>query len=79
MTISTRSVPEGMHTLTPHLVCAMCGRLRVGKRFVDFFAHCWSELPCVRPFNAAQNEAAGHNALRGSGPGQKPALEAPGA
>jgi PhnB protein len=24
MTISTRSVPEGMHTLTPHLVCANC-------------------------------------------------------
>jgi PhnB protein len=24
MTISTKSVPEGMHTLTPHLVCANC-------------------------------------------------------
>ena len=24
MTISTKSVPKGMHTLTPHLVCANC-------------------------------------------------------
>lgn len=61
------------------LLSAMCGRLRFGKSFVDFFAHYWSELPCVRPLDAAQIEAAGHNALRGLGPGQKPALEAPGA
>ena len=54
----------------------MCGRLRVGKSFVDLM-HCrWSELPCVRPLDAALHVAAGHNALRGSGPGQKPALEA---
>jgi len=57
-------------------LCAMCGRLRVGKSFVDP-VHCWSELPCVRPSDAALDTAAGHNALRGSGPGQKPALEAP--
>jgi hypothetical protein len=30
----------------------------------------WSEQPCVRPLSAA-HLAAGHNALRGSGPGQK--------
>ena len=55
----------------------MCGRLRVGKGFFDLL-HCrWSELPCVRPLDAALHTAAGHNALRGSGPGQKPALEAP--
>ena len=30
----------------------------------------WSVQPCVRPLNAA-HETAGHNALRGSGPGQK--------
>ena len=54
----------------------MCGRLRVGKSFVDL-VHRWSELPCVRPLDAALDVAAGHNALRGSGPGQKPALEAP--
>src|SRR5687768_17107977 len=58
------------------LLRAMCGRLRVGKSFVDL-VHCWSELPCVRPLDAALDTAAGHNALRGSGPGQKPALEAP--
>ena len=34
----------------------------------------WSEQPCVRPVNAARM-TAGHNALRGSGPGQKPALD----
>ncbi len=54
----------------------MCGRLRVGKSFVDL-VHCWSGLPCVRPLDAALHTAAGHNALRGSGPGQKLALEAP--
>ena len=51
----------------------------VWQEFCRLFARCWSELPCVRPLDAAQNEAAGHNALRGLGPGQKPALEAPGA
>ena len=30
----------------------------------------WSEQPCVRPMSAA-HRAAGHNALRGSGPDQK--------
>src|SRR5258705_10475608 len=34
----------------------------------------WSVLPCVRPFGA-DRLTAGHNALRGSGPGQKPAFE----
>src|SRR6266436_9580059 len=34
----------------------------------------WSVQPCVRPVSAA-HKAAGHNALRGSGPGQKPAFE----
>ena len=31
----------------------------------------------MRPLDAALDMAAGHSALRGSGPGQKPALEAP--
>src|SRR5260370_41972882 len=35
----------------------------------------WSEQPCVRPVSAA-HVAAGHNALRGSGPGQKHAFDA---
>jgi hypothetical protein len=40
-----------------------------------FFTHAgWSVQPCVRPFSAV-HMTAGHNALRGSGPGQKPAFE----
>ena len=34
----------------------------------------WSEQPCVLPVDAV-HMTAGHNALRGSGPGQKPAFE----
>ena len=34
----------------------------------------WSVQPCVRPV-CAVHMTAGHNALRGSGPGQKPAFE----
>src|SRR5580704_1303526 len=34
----------------------------------------WSVRPCVRPFSAA-HMAAGHNALRGSGPDRKPAFD----
>ena len=34
----------------------------------------WSEQPCVRPVDAA-HMTAGHNALRGSGPGQKLAFD----
>ena len=33
----------------------------------------WSVQPCVRPVSAVRM-TAGHNALRGSGPGQKPAF-----
>jgi hypothetical protein len=40
-----------------------------------FFTHAgWSVQPCVRPFSAV-HMTAGHNALRGSGPGQKPAFK----
>jgi hypothetical protein len=34
----------------------------------------WSVQPCVRPFRAV-HMTAGHNALRGSGPGQNLAFE----
>ena len=34
----------------------------------------WSVQPCVRPVSAVHT-TAGHNALRGSGPGQKPAFD----
>jgi hypothetical protein len=50
----------------------MCGRLRVGKSFRHVLQH-WSVQPCVRPFDAV-HVTAGHNALRGSGPDQTPAL-----
>jgi hypothetical protein len=49
---------------------AMCGRLRVGKENLRR----WSERPCVRPVCAVLM-TAGHNALRGSGPGQEHAFE----
>jgi hypothetical protein len=34
----------------------------------------WSVQPCVRPLDAV-HMTAGHNALRGSGPGQNPAFD----
>ena len=46
----------------------MCGRLQAVKGLSTLQR--WSEQPCVRPMSAA-HRAAGHNALRGSGPGQK--------
>jgi hypothetical protein len=52
---------------------AMCGRLRVGKSFFYVLQH-WSVQPCVRPLGAV-HMTAGHNALRGSGPGQKHAFD----
>ena len=39
-----------------------------------FTSQAWSVQPCVRPLDAV-HMTAGHNALRGSGPGQKPAFE----
>jgi hypothetical protein len=39
-----------------------------------FTSQHWSEQPCVRPLSAVPM-TAGHNALRGSGPGQKHAFE----
>ena len=39
-----------------------------------FTSQVWSEQPCVRPVDAV-HMTAGHNALRGSGPGQKPAFD----
>ena len=40
----------------------MCGRLRVGKSFVDLM-HCWSELPFVRPSSGAASKARARSAL----------------
>src|SRR5260221_12268763 len=39
-----------------------------------FTSQAWSVQPCVRPVGAV-HMTAGHNALRGSGPGQKPAFD----
>src|SRR4030088_2500370 len=39
-----------------------------------FTSQAWSVQPCVRPVSAV-HMTAGHNALRGSGPGQKPAFD----
>src|SRR6187431_1587410 len=40
----------------------------------NFTSRRWSVQPCVRPVSAVYM-TAGHNALRGSGPGQKPAFD----
>src|ERR1700704_3946955 len=39
-----------------------------------FTSQAWSVQPCVRPVSAV-HMTAGHNALRGSGPDQKPAFD----
>jgi hypothetical protein len=39
-----------------------------------FTPQAWSVLPCVRPLSAV-HMTAGHNALRGSGPGQQHAFD----
>jgi hypothetical protein len=44
----------------------------LARTFFTFAA--WSVRPCVRPIDAV-HMTAGHNALRGSGPGQNPAFE----
>ena len=51
----------------------MCGRLRVGKENLHV-RRGWSVQPCVRPVSAVRM-TAGHNALRGSGPGQNLAFD----
>src|SRR5262249_9098050 len=69
-----RFVPEADKPADVSLcpLSAMCGRLRVGKAFLHVCS--WSVQPCVRPI-CAVHMTAGHNALRGLGPGQKPAFE----
>jgi hypothetical protein len=50
----------------------MCGRLLVASQNVTLRR--WSVQPCVRPVRAVRM-TAGHNALRGPGPGQQPAFD----
>jgi hypothetical protein len=51
----------------------MCGRLRIGKENLHV-ADSGGVQPYVRPV-VAVHMTAGHNALRGSGPGQKRAFD----
>src|SRR4029453_5279478 len=54
-------------------LCAPCvDGSELARLFFTFAG--WSVQPCVRPV-CAVHMTAGHNALRGSGPGQKPAFE----
>src|ERR1019366_1153632 len=48
----TRRFGQTGHAAAPQqlTLCAMCGRLRVGKSFLHVLQH-WSVQPCVRPFN----------------------------
>ena len=68
--------------LMSFLVRSSILRLRLAQRLENgsglarriFTLQQWSEQPCVRP-RCAVLMTAGHNALRGSGPGQKHAFE----
>jgi hypothetical protein len=48
------------------LAWVMCGRRRLGKNFLTFVQHWSGAVMC--PACLCGGEAAGHNALRGSGP-----------
>src|SRR5262245_2460648 len=63
--------PESGHGST-RLGCPRVDGSELARLFFTFAG--WSVRPCVRPVSAA-HEAAGHNALRGSGPGQKRAFK----
>src|SRR6516225_6809305 len=78
-----RSIPEPLMSAlgqkrTSQCVCAMSALppcvdgSELARRI--FTLQVWSVHPCVRPV-CAVHMTAGHNALRGSGPGQKAAFE----
>jgi hypothetical protein len=72
---STSGLPllsRSAYVITQGRRSAMCGRLPVGKAFLHGAAG--RLRPCVRPIHAV-HLTAGHNALRGSGPGQKHAFD----
>jgi hypothetical protein len=72
-------VKSGAHPITvitavqryPHLVPCVNGS-ELARTF--FTSQTWSVRPCVRPVGAVRM-TAGHNALRGSGPGQNHAFK----
>ena len=64
----------------PRLIAGICpvvkGHVWTAPSWQGHFSRlqAWSVQPCVRPLGAV-HMTAGHNALRGSGPGQKPAFD----
>ena len=54
----------------------MCGRVWTAPSWQELSSGLqhWSAQPCVRPLDAV-HITAGHDALHGSGPGQKPAFD----
>ena len=61
------AVAGGLWRWLKSALSAMCGRPELARLF-SRVQH-WSVRPCVRPMSAV-HVTAGHNALRGSGPGQ---------
>src|SRR6516225_12438670 len=68
------STPESGHRCHARYVCFGPCVDGSGLARRIFTLQRWSEQPCVRPVYAV-HMTAGHNALRGSGPGQKHAFE----
>src|SRR5262245_38947236 len=66
----SRTVTSGYRRYSHFVPCVDGSEL--ARLFFTFAG--WSVQPCVRPVSAA-HKAAGHNALRGSGPGQNRAFE----
>src|ERR1700730_14364156 len=57
-------------------ICPVCPRVWTAPRWQELFSRLqhWSVRPCVRPLDEVHT-TAGHNALRGSGPDRKPAVD----
>jgi len=68
---AARARGEVRHCRQPKTCTCVDGSV-LARAFFTFAA--WSVQPCVRPLDAV-HMTAGHNALRGSGPGQKPAFD----
>ena len=65
-----------LRTLAPATLASATGHVWTAPGWQEFFSRVqqWSEQPCVRPVSAV-HVTAGHNALRGSGPGQNHAFD----
>ena len=73
-TFSTASVKTGSRRRFASL--PLCPRVWTAPGWQELSSRMqhWSVRPCVRPFGAV-HMTAGHNALRGPGPDQKPAFD----